>query len=34
MDGGSRYFTGGRDTDHPQEREMQKGEMEAGGDLK
>ena len=27
MDGGSRHCTGGRDQDHPQEKEMQKGKM-------
>ena len=26
MDGGSWHCTGGRDQDHPQEKEMQKGE--------
>ena len=27
MDGGSRHCTGGRDQDHPQEKEIQKGKM-------
>ena len=27
MDGGSQHCTGGRDQDHPQEKEMQKGRM-------
>ena len=27
MDGGSRHCIGDRDQDHPQEKEMQKGQM-------
>ena len=27
MDGGSWYYIGGSDQDHPQEKEMQKGQM-------
>ena len=27
MDGGSCHCTGGRDQDHPQEKELQKGKM-------
>ena len=30
MDGSSRHFTGDRDQDHPQEKEIQKGKMFAG----
>jgi len=33
MDGGSWHCTGGRDQDHPQEKEMQKGKMVAWGSL-
>ena len=34
MDGGSWHCTGGRDQDHPQEKEMQKGKMVVWGGLK
>ena len=34
MNGGSRHYTGGRDQDHPQEKEMQKGKMVVGEGLK
>ena len=33
MDGGSWHCTGGRDQDHPQEKEMQKGKMVVSEDL-
>ena len=33
MDGGLWYCTGGRDQDHPQEKEMQKGKMVVWGGL-
>ena len=33
MDGGLRHCTGGRSQDHPQEKEMQKGEMAVWGGL-
>ena len=33
MDGGSWHYTGGRDQDHPQEKEMQKGKMAVWGGL-
>ena len=33
MDGGSWHCTGGRDQDHTQEKEMQKGKMVIWGDL-
>jgi len=33
MDGGSRYYTGGSDQDHPQDKEMQKGKMVVLGGL-
>ena len=32
--GGSWHCTGGRDQDHPQEKEMQKGKMVVWGDVK
>ena len=34
MDGSSWHCTGGRDQDHPQEKEMQKGKMAVWGGLK
>ena len=33
MDGSSLHCTGGRDQDHPQEKEMKKGNMVVGGGL-
>ena len=33
MDEGSRHFTGDRDQDHPQEKEMQKSKMAVWGGL-
>ena len=33
MDRGSRHCTGGRDQDHPQRKEMQKGKMVVRGGL-
>ena len=33
MDGGSWHYTGGRDQDHPQEKEMQKGKLIVWGGL-
>ena len=33
MEGVSWHCTGGRDQDHPQEKEMQKGQMIIWGDL-
>ena len=33
MNYGSRFMTGGRDQDHPQEKEMQKGKMAVWGGL-
>ena len=33
MDAGSWHCTGGRDQDHPQEKEMQKGKMAVWGGL-
>ena len=33
MDGGSWHCTGGKDQDHPQEKEMQKGKMAVWGAL-
>ena len=33
MDRGSRYYTGGSDKDHPQDKEMQKSKMAILGGL-